>query len=262
MAGLPVNVAGNKRIDTDTAIVFNQHLPLKDLAPLVTNSTWPKQLRFELALAVWTRAVLLNQPQEARRLTPAMIAGEPGWKPWLTAYDAASTNDEHLVTGLLALMRFPSVRPYINAGAGRDEGFVGYSSYRDNWWCSDMGGFNYDTGHNFGGAYPNPNQPPHVDLPSFVTPSMTSAAGIEQADLAKIGDAPQYFGQQTLAWVKAHPKDPRNSELLGFALRAMRNGCNLEKSYTLKREVFNLLHTRYPESEWAKKYPTIEDDNP
>jgi hypothetical protein len=190
-----------------------------------------------------------------------MIAGEPGWKPWLTAYDSSTTPDDRRVTALLALMRFPSVRPYINAGTTREEGFALYSSYRDNWWCADMGSFDYSTGHNFGGGYPNPNQPPHVELPGFLTPSMASESDQEQAALAKIGDAPQYFGQQTLAWVKAHPKDPRNSELLGFTLRAMRNGCNLEKSYALKREVFTILHARYPQSEWAKKYPTIEDEN-
>jgi len=75
---------------------------------------------------------------------------------------------------------------------------------------------------------------------------MTTEADHEQAELANIGDAPEYFGKQALAWVKAHPKDPRNSEVLGFALRAMRNGCNLENSYDLKREIFTILHTRYP----------------
>jgi hypothetical protein len=262
MAGLPINVAGARRIDTDTAIILNRHIPLNDLTPLVLNSSWPKQLRFELALAVWTRAVLLEKPEEARLLTPSLIAGEPGWKQWLTAYDAATTPEDRHVTGLLALMRFPSVRPYINAGSSREEGFAGYSGYRDNWWCADMGGFDYSTGHNFGGAYPNPNKPPAVDLPGFVTPTMTTEADHEQAELANIGDAPEYFGKQALAWVKAHPKDPRNSEVLGFALRAMRNGCNLENSYDLKREIFTILHTRYPQSEWAKKYPAIDDQNP
>lgn len=47
-------------------------------------------------------------------------------------------------------------------------------------------------------------------------------------------------------WVKAHPTDPRDAELLGFAFRAMRNGCNLENSTGLRRQVFETLHTRYP----------------
>jgi hypothetical protein len=261
MAGLPVNVAGAKRLDDETARLLNRHLPVKDLATLVLDSSWPKQLRFELAMAVWTRAVLLDRPGVARSLSPVLVAGEPGWKPWLTAYDSATTDDNRRVTALLALMRFPSVRPYINAGAGREEGFAGYSILRDNWWCADMGWFNYSNGHNFSGAYPNPNQPPQETLPAFVTLQMETEAKQELAELAKISDAPEYFGVQTLAWVKSHPKDPRDAEVLGFALRAMRNGCNLEKSFGLKREIFNLLQARYPQSEWARKYPNLGQDN-
>jgi hypothetical protein len=61
-------------------------------------------------------------------------------------------------------------------------------------------------------------------------PAMASQAQQEQAAIHKIGDAPEYFGMRTLAWVKAHPSDPRGAELLGFAFREMRNGCNLESN--------------------------------
>jgi len=254
MAGLPVNVAGVERIDSAAAAVLNRQLPLSDLVSLVLDSKWTKQLRFELAMAVWTRAVLLDQPDQARRLTAVMVEGEPGWKSWLAAYAAATTPDERHVTALLALMRFPSVRPYINAGAGREEGFAAYSSFRDNWWCAGMGGFDYSTGHNFSAGDENPNQAPPVVAPGFVTPAMAGAAKQEQDALAKIPDAPEYFGTQALAWMRAHPRDAHNADLLGFALRAMRNGCNLEKTTPLRQEVFNLLHKDYPNSTWAKTY--------
>jgi hypothetical protein len=240
---------------------LNRHVPLKDLVELVLNSKWPKQLRFELAMAVWTRAVLLDQPEEARKLTPAMVEGEPGWKAWLAAYDAAGTADERRVTALLALMRFPSVRPYVNAGAGREDGFVGYSSYRDNWWCADMAADSYSTASNYGAAYPNPNKQPPDEVPGFVTPAMEAVAKRERAELATIGDAPEYFGKDALAWVRAHPKDERDPEVLGFAFRAMRNGCNLEKSYTLRQEVFDLLQSKYGASEWAKRNPQFTMDS-
>jgi len=245
----------------DSAVVLNQHVPLKELVELVLDSKWPKQLRFELAMAVWTRAVLLDQPEQARKLTPALVEGEPGWKTWLAAYDAAGTADERRVTALLALMRFPSVRPYINAGAGRDEGFVGYSSYRDNWWCAYMAANDYSTASNYSAAPPNPDQRPPVQVPAFVTPAMEAQATREQAELATIGDAPEYFGKAALAWVRAHPKDERDPEVLGFAFRAMRNGCNLEKSYTLRQQVFDMLHTKFGASEWAKRFPQFTVDN-
>jgi len=41
----------------------------------------------------------------------------------------------------------------------------------------------------------------------------------------------------------------------------MRNGCNLEKSYTLRQEVFDLLQSKYGASEWAKRYPQFTMDS-
>jgi hypothetical protein len=261
MAGLLVNVEGVQRLDSETAIVLNRQLPLSNLVSLVLESKWTKQLRFELAMAVWTRAALLDQPEQARRLSATMIEGEPGWKPWLTAYDSAASPDERHVAALLALMRFPSVRPYVNAGTGREEGFVGYSSFRDNWWCAGMGWFDYSTSHNYGAAYPNPNKPPQAASLAFVTPAMETEAQREQAALEAIPDAPEYFGEQALEWVRTHPGDARNAEVVGFAFRAMRNGCNLEKTGPLRREVFNVLHKNYPNSSWAKTYSEFTDSS-
>jgi hypothetical protein len=90
---------------------------------------------------------------------------------------------------------------------------------------------------------------------------MDAEAKQEWSKLFIVSDAPEYFGSQALAWVKTHPKDHRNSEVLGFAFRAMRNGCNLEKSTALKREVFTTLHTKYAESEWARKFSGIDAEN-
>jgi len=263
MAGLPVNVGNEKRLDSEAAGLLNEQLPLESLVRAVLESAWPKQLRFELAMAVWTRAVLLDRPEQARLLTPVMIEGEPGWKPWLEAYDTAASEDERRLSGLLAMMRFPSVRPYINAGAGREEGFVGYSAYRDNWWCQGMGKSDswrdsYTNGYNisFGGGRTSP--PGSIPSHGFISTAMAETAQKEHEQLEKIGDAPEYFGNAALAWVGAHPKDSRGAELLGFAFRAMRNGCDLEASVGLRRKVFATLHGTYPQSTWATKYAQFE----
>lgn len=270
MAGLPVNMPDAQRFNLQSAGVLNDQLPLDTLAAIVQRRAFSKQLQFELAMAVWTRAVLLGKPEVAKSLTSAMIEGEPGWRPWLNAYDSAETDNDRQIAALLALMRFPSVRPYVNAGPIREDGFVGYSAYRDNWWCAGMGVdqramSSYTGSYNYSFTYAEqaggaPASAVKQDAPPFLTPSMLSGAAEENAALAKIGDAPEYFGTQALAWVKAHPQDPRGAELLGFAFRAMRNGCNLEKSYSLRKEVFDTLHARYSQSEWAHKYPKFVGD--
>ena len=95
-------------------------------------------------------------------------------------------------------------------------------------------------------------------FPAQITPEMSAEAGREEAQLMKIGGAATWFGKNTVAEVKAHPNDPRNAELLGFAFRAMRNGCDVEEAYKLKRQVYTTLETRYPQPEWAKRWPRID----
>jgi hypothetical protein len=256
MAGLPVNVAGVKRFDDVTATLLNRYLPLSILVPLVLDSPWPRQIRFEAAMAVWTRAVLLNQPRQAAKLTPILAAGEPTWAPYLAAYDASTTTDERRITSLLALLRFPAIRPYVEAGPGREEGMVLYSTLRDNWWCPKLDQFANQT------DIFTVQTPIAHPLPPFITPQVAAQAGREEEQLLKIGGAATWFGRQTIASLKARPNDPRNPELLGFAFRAMRNGCDVEDAYTLKRQVYKTLETRYPQSEWAKRWPAIDYQRP
>ena len=271
MAGLPVDMPDAPRFNQQSAAVLNEQLPLETLAAIVQRRAFSKQLQFELAMAVWTRAVLLGRPDIARSLSPEMIEGESGWKQWLDAYNNARTDSDRQIAALLALMRFPSVRPYVNAGPIREDGFVGYSAYRDNWWCAGMGKSqgavsSYAGSYNYSAAYVDQSNPPPPFpvkqdlLPPFITAAMLLESARENAALKKIGDAPEYFGKESLAWVMAHPGDPRGAELLGFAFRAMRNGCNLEKSYTLRREVFDTLHSSYRQSEWAQRYPNFAGD--
>ncbi len=63
MAGLAANVAGAKRFNIETAIIRNEKLPLETLAGIVHRQELPNQLQFELAMAAWTRAVLLDKPE-------------------------------------------------------------------------------------------------------------------------------------------------------------------------------------------------------
>jgi len=67
-----VNLPDAKRFNQQSAAVPNQHLPLETLAKIVRRRAFPKQLQFELAMAVWTRAVLLEKPEIAKSLTSAL----------------------------------------------------------------------------------------------------------------------------------------------------------------------------------------------
>jgi hypothetical protein len=94
--------------------------------------------------------------------------------------------------------------------------------------------------------------------PPFLTPADSAQADREIAALQKISCASDYFARQTLAWVNDHPDDAHNADLIGFAMRVVRNACRSEATKDLNHQLFDLLHRRYPKSEWAVRYATWE----
>jgi TolA-binding protein len=85
----------------------------------------------------------------------------------------------------------------------------------------------------------------------FLTPDQRARGEIEWARLTAMPAAPEYLATQTVAWVGSHPSDPHAPEALHLAVRAVRYGC-ATKAGTSKA-AFQLLHSRYPDSEWARK---------
>ena len=64
-----------------------------------------------------------------------------------------------------------------------------------------------------------------------------------------------YFAPVVLDWAKTHPDDPRVPEALHYFVRATRYGCVDKSIGPYSRQAFDLLHKKYPASEWTKKTP-------
>jgi hypothetical protein len=77
----------------------------------------------------------------------------------------------------------------------------------------------------------------------------------ERAKISGVGAAPLYFAPVVLEWAKARPDDQRVPEALHFFVRATRFGCVDKSIAPYSRRAFDLLHKKYPQSEWAKQTP-------
>jgi hypothetical protein len=267
--------------DRDVAVTLNRDMSLRLLAQAAESSALPENLRFQVAQATWARAVILEKPEIAHRMTPILSACRAAWKPILTAYDTAPTADARQAAGLLALMRFASTVPSVWEGEGRREGFATYDEFRENWWCT---------------AVPKPGDTVDVDPdppirspgyavttsskvgapePSFLSPDDLSEARVEVAALERVPRASTYFAQHALAWQRLHPSDPQTPEILGEADRVVRNSCRKEPPFdehgktqidptdmtlttNLAKALFETLHRNYPDSVWAKRYKSWE----
>jgi hypothetical protein len=262
LCGVSVYDSKTPHFDAELATIFNQRMSLPVLRDAALSPALPPNLRFQLTHMAWTRALLLDDPATAHALTPTLETCQPALKPWLDRYDAATTPDDRHVLGLLAMMRFTSTEPTVRAGGERD--FALYDDFRDNWWCS--------AGDDAENLYPGPTASKKTRVPSlfaqplvspatqpdppFLTDADRAALQQEFAILQKVPTSSNYFAREALAWVKAHPDDPRNPDVLGFAIRVVRNACRSNATKELNHQLFNTLHRRYPKSEWAKRYST------
>lgn len=238
----------------DAATILNTRLPLRLLIEAATDQELAPNLRTQLAIAAWARAVLLDRPEDAKRLTPVLIASNKDWQAVLTPYDQATSDEDRKAYGLLALMRFARTEPNVREGSERLQGTYAYSYYRDNWWCPT---FSPDplVEPKWDDSW-NSNTTSHHEIPDplFLTAQDREETAQEMAALRKIPAAADYFTDEALAWQKAHPRDPRSPELLGEAFRVVRNANSEKLSRAEERELFNALHKNYPGNHWALRY--------
>ena len=114
--GTKITPGATKLFDADAANAFNRDLPLSLLADSAERPVLPENLRYQVAQAALARAILLDQPAIARRMTPLLVHCRSAWAPVLAAYNASTTPNERTLNGLLALMRFASTEPSVRNG--------------------------------------------------------------------------------------------------------------------------------------------------
>ena len=259
ICGTPVKPNTTELFDEDGAFALNHFFPLAKLAEAAESGVLPQNLQFQVAQAAWVRAVMLDRPEVARRMTPLLTGCRPAWKQVLPAYDAAKTAEERNVLGLLALMRFASTEPSVRSGEERRGGFASYDEFRQNWWCTAVppAGETVDD-------MPNALQSPRsknarLPMPLFLTKEDRMTAAAEIAKIERIPSASDYLGNAALEWWRAHPRDAQTAEVLGQSFRVVRNACRDDKrTPLLEHALFDALHKDYPESPWSKKYQTWE----
>lgn len=227
----------------DAARWMNLQAPLATLVDVAASPILPERVRQAVAMMTWTRAVLLKDDGTAARvfsMLPKKLQEQTG----------AGTGFKPL----LALVRNPGLRPYLDEGVQRSYSFDFVESYGDNWWCSP-----WNTRYGQGGEA-EPLQPV-----AFL-PAETQKAGVAQAvALEARGDAQADLGAQVVAYVDAHPADPDAAEALYLVLRMVRYGCNrgwsdspAAKEETSKIDQVHidaarLLRKRYTASPWTRK---------
>jgi hypothetical protein len=244
--------------DRDSAAALNERMPLTMLKEAAASQTLPAHLRRRIAVAAWTRAVLIGDESIAEQLVPILQDLEPDLRQDLQAYLTATNAAARKFAGIFLILRFPGTRPYIVPGVERTEPIGKTDSYRDNWWCPlnlDLNASNYDK---MSGMQEPPDatsakKKPAPGYPAFLSEGERVAAASEWRKLVAIPTAPNYLPGAVLDYARQQPDDPRVPEALSLAVHSTRYGCTDKETVKFSKAAFDLLHKRYPNSEWAKK---------
>jgi hypothetical protein len=241
--------------DADAARILNRRLPLDTLRELVHRTVLPIHLRRELARAVLTRSLILKEEDTTRDLVPVVKTLIPELGPWLDEYRATLSRDARAFTGVMMILRFPGLKPYVQDNVGRLTSLDQIDNYRDNWWCAldpAILGSSRESDRLWAPLevlYRGPQD--HAF--EFLSAPQTHAAQQELQRLASLGPAPNYLSQQVVAWAQRASNDPRLPEALHLAVQATRFGCTDADTGAFSKAAFDLLHQRYPKSSWAQK---------
>ena len=234
--------ASSVEFSDDAAAVLNKQTPLVMLAQSAQSSALPPHLRQSVAMMTWVRSVLLKNEPIAAQILPLI--------PQKLQQQAGPGIGLH---PLMAILRNPGLRPYLDGGVQRSASYDFVESYSDNWWCGD-----WTTTFNENGA------PIRVQSVVFLSPQTRESGEKETAAVIAMGSAEEYLGSQVLDYAHAHPSDPDVPEALYLTLRAIRYGCNhgwgsesdkasADRVASMAHEVGAIMRKRYPANSWTKK---------
>jgi hypothetical protein len=229
--------------DDDAVDVLNRQTPLSRMVEAARSEKLPKELRDEVAMAAWTRSVLLDDVDNAAKLAPLIperlrkIAGASIGFP-----------------ATLAILRSPGLRPVLEPGFSRFRSYDSLDDFRNNWWC---GGWQSQSPKSEGDTPRKPEKIP------YLSDEEQARGQAESTRMMELPCAPTYLGRRTIEYAKAHPDDPDVPEALHLTVRATRYACltwgsvsegdaGKENSATSKA-AFQLLHAKYPKSPWTAK---------
>lgn len=239
--------------DPATVEVFNQHFPTAALLEVMISPALPDYLREKFAVAIWTRAFLLNDTATLTKIGPPLSVYRAEFEPFLTKIAEAKTPAARDNALIFFVLKNPALSPYIEDGMGKTDNQSGQWEGND-WWCEP-----YDSEYSEEANAEVPRKLP--PKPKFLTAVQSSAAQAERKRLKQIGNAPKHLAERVLAWAKRYPTDRRVPEALYIMIEAngwTKYGCGNNED--LRDELANLLRKKYPNSEWAEKLNADESE--
>ncbi|HVF47303.1 MAG TPA: hypothetical protein VNA17_07045, partial [Pyrinomonadaceae bacterium] len=237
---------GRLMFDSPTVELFNLHFPTVSLLEVMRSKALPDYMRERFAVAIWTRAFLMNDIDTMLKIAPELGKYRPEFEALLSKIKEAKTPVARENATLFFVLKNPLLSPYLEDGMGKTDNESGDFDSND-WWCEP-----YDMEYSDETHSEVPRRLP--PRPAFLSATQSQTAQTERKRLKQAGDAPEFLAEKVLAWAKRSPNDRRVPEALYIMIGSngwTKYGCgNNEK---LQKQMTTVLKRQYPNSEWTAK---------
>jgi hypothetical protein len=226
---------------------LNSSLTVADLLELARDRTLGAPLRNAIAAMAWLRADLLGAQDAALAAASLLDPVSPEFAAASHAYRNAQTAQARRHALVLAALRFrmtTALEPY---GRNLTEPFVAVPSNEavaSNWCKAASGSSTID-------PLRDPEHPPALPATS------TDPAGLarEIDALEALPTATGFIGRHVMQHATLAPDDTDLPWLLYAVVQSTRGGCLDPDAHAMSKSAFVLLHSRFADSEWARKTP-------
>lgn len=249
-------------LDSDAARIFTSKLPTEMLLRAAKSPHLNPRAQKAIAQAAFARAILLKKGAQANEAALTLGGLSPSLKVGLAGYLSAKDEDENQFLAAFFLLQHPEFHPDVTAGLGRERADGEIDSFRYNWWCAYGPRAQGDYDFRYNEFYTPWNEPLRTIYPDEASLSPTFLNKNQKADASQqwnaLLNAPSgivWLGDQVLVYAKAHADDTRVPQALHLVVRASRYSCFDAQTGGVSKSAFQLLHRKYPSSEWTKKTP-------
>ncbi|MBK7510970.1 MAG: hypothetical protein IPI76_01705 [Chloracidobacterium sp.] len=233
---------GRKMFASETIDMMNRTFPQSLLSKIERSPAIPDYLRPKFAIAIWTRAYLLDDMATLIKMTPAVAQYDESMDADLAKITSSTSQVAMDRAVLYFILKNPVMSPWVEDGMGKADNQFGEWDSND-WWCS----------YYISEDSESPDIP-KLKIPGFVTAAQKQAAEAELRKLSLIGDAPEFLAKRVIDWQKRAPLDKRVPEALYIVHAAngwTKYGCGNSEETQVAVEA--ILRKSYPNSEWTRK---------
>ena len=238
-------------LDEDSVRPLNGEVPLALWIDATRNDALTRLVRGDIARAGWVRAVVLGDEPAAKTLAGRVSDLSPEFAKEMGAYVAEQDAAARKFAAVFLMLRAPGFEPEIRAGAGRTTPVAKSDIFRDNWWALENETHGREAVHEaLNDLYPQNRPGPD----GFITGEQRRAGEGERKKLAETAaNGVNWLAREAIAWARSHGQDPRVPRALHLVVEATHYGPADEGTHEFSRQAFEMLHQKYPASEWTKK---------